>query len=86
MDDNETFEFTKDGKVKIQFEQNGKKVTLDGTYTVDEDSVKFVLKAPGGKEEKRTLKVKNLTDKKLVIGESSEKTEEFKRVEKAKDK
>jgi uncharacterized protein (TIGR03066 family) len=81
-----TVECTKDGKFKLTFEENGSKTTIEGTYKVDGDSVKSESKAPDGKEHKETLKIKELTDKKLVLEDEEGKQVEFKRVEKPKDK
>jgi uncharacterized protein (TIGR03066 family) len=81
-----TMEFTKDGKLKFTVEVEGKKVTVEGTYEVDGESIKTVGKGPDGKEHKETAKIKKLTDKELVIEDEKGKTDEFKRAEKSKDK
>jgi uncharacterized protein (TIGR03066 family) len=81
-----TIECTKDGKFKFTFEQNGDKTTIEGTYTVDGDSVKSESKAPDGTERNRTTKIKKLTDKELILEGEEGKQIEFKRVEKPKDK
>jgi uncharacterized protein (TIGR03066 family) len=81
-----TIEFTKDGKLKINIEDNGKKIALDGSYEIDGESLKTVLKGPGGKEHKETLKIKKLTEKELITEDEKAKEDEFKRVEKPKDK
>ena len=78
-------EFTKDGKLKIVIDMDGKKVTIDGTYEVDGENVKVVMKDPEGKEHKDTLKITKLTDKELVTEDSKGMKDEFKKAEK-KDK
>jgi uncharacterized protein (TIGR03066 family) len=83
-----TVEFTKDGKIKINLEADGKKITIDGAYEMEMDgaSIKTTLKGPDGKEHKETMKIKKLTDKELVTEDEKGKEDEFKRVDKPKDK
>ena len=52
---------------------------LEGTYKVDDESVKFEIKDPDGNEHKDTLKVKKLTDKELVTENGKGDTMEFKK-------
>jgi uncharacterized protein (TIGR03066 family) len=80
-----TVEFTKDGKIKINIEADGKKLALDGTYEVDGDSVKTVVKDPDGKDHKETIKIKKLTDTELTTEDEKGKTDEYKK-KVAKDK
>jgi len=81
-----TMEFTKDGKLKVTIDVEGKKVVVEGTYEVDGDSIKTTGKGPDGKEQKETVKIKKLSDKELVTEDEKGKTDEFKRAEKPKDK
>src|SRR6266849_3201131 len=81
-----TMEFTKDGKLKFTVEVEGKKITVEGTYEVDGESIKTAGKGPDGKEQKETIKIKKLTEKELVTEDEKGKTDEFKRAEKPKDK
>jgi uncharacterized protein (TIGR03066 family) len=74
-----TIEFTKDGKIKINLEADGKKIALDGSYELDGDSVKTVLKGPDGKEHKETIKIKKLTDTELTTEDEKGKTDEYKK-------
>jgi uncharacterized protein (TIGR03066 family) len=74
-----TVEFTKDGKIKINLEADGKKIALDGSYEVDGDSIKTTLKGPDGKEHKETLKIKKLTDKEMTTEDEKGKTDEYKK-------
>jgi len=80
-----TVEFTKDGKIKVNIEADGKKISVDGSYELDGDSIKTTLKGPDGKEHKETLKIKKLTDKELTTEDEKGKTDEFKK-KAAKDK
>src|SRR4051794_17207171 len=59
-----TFEFTKDGKMKITIQVGDKRNTMEGSYEVEGDSLKS--KPPGGEKEE-TSKIKTLTDKELVL-------------------
>jgi uncharacterized protein (TIGR03066 family) len=77
-----TLEFTKDGKLKITLEAEGKKVTIEGTYEIDGASLKTILKGPDGKERKETMKIKSLSDKALVTVDEKCKEDEFKKQEK----
>ena len=73
-----TVEFTKDGKLKVVVKIEDKSITLEGTYTVDGDKVKTVLKDEG-QERKEDLKIKTLNDKELVLVDDKGMAEEFKR-------
>jgi uncharacterized protein (TIGR03066 family) len=73
-----TVEFTKDGKMIVIIKDGDKTVKLDGTYTVEKDSITSVLKEED-KEHKETVKIKKLTDKELVVEEEKGKTIEFKK-------
>ncbi|SRR5260370_23775818 len=72
-------EFTKDGKIKINTEADGKKITMDGSYQMDGDSIKITLKGPDGKDYKQTLKIKKLTDKELTTEDEKGRTDEYKK-------
>jgi uncharacterized protein (TIGR03066 family) len=70
-------EFTKDNKVTITFNANGKEVKLEGTYKVDGDKLTVKLSFPGGKDNEDTDTVKSLTDEKLVLIDKEKKENEF---------
>ena len=70
-------DFTKDNKVTITFNANGKEVKLDGTYKVDGDKLTVKLSFPGGKDNEDTDTVKSLTDDKLVLIDKEKKENEF---------
>jgi uncharacterized protein (TIGR03066 family) len=59
-----TLEFTNDGKITVTVKQGDKTQVLKGTYKLDGESLKVVLKA-GDKEHAETMKTK-LTAKELV--------------------
>jgi uncharacterized protein (TIGR03066 family) len=77
--------FTKDGKLKITItvpvkskenKKTSQTFTLEGTYQVEGDKLSVVLKQ-GGKENKETMTIKTLTDKKLVTVDPKGKEDEF---------
>ena len=70
-------EFTKDNKVTITFDANGKEVKLEGTYKVDGEKLTVKLPLPGGKDNEDTDTIKMLTDEKLVLIDKDKKENEF---------
>src|SRR5436309_3232157 len=60
-----TIEFTKDGKLQIVAEFNGKSEKAEGTYKLDGNKLDVTLKL-GGQEQKETLTVLKLTDDELT--------------------
>jgi uncharacterized protein (TIGR03066 family) len=72
-------EFTKDGKLVLKFEINGKEIKMEGTYKVDGDKVTVSMKTPDGKEDVETDTIKELTDSKFVVTDPKGKEVEFKR-------
>jgi uncharacterized protein (TIGR03066 family) len=65
-------EFTKDGKMTMKMGA----ITMEGTYSVDEDSLKVDTKGPDGRKMVEKWKIKKLTDKELVTEEKRDgKTE-----------
>jgi uncharacterized protein (TIGR03066 family) len=73
-----TIEFTKDGKVKIMVDKDGKPFMVEGTYEVDGDKLKVVLKFDG-QEMKQTMTIKTLTDKELATEDEKGKVDKFKK-------
>ena len=61
-----TAEFTKDGKVKVVIKREDRKVTHEGTYKLEGDTLKLTEKRDG-KERTQSFKIKTLTDKELVL-------------------
>jgi len=76
-----TAEFTKDGKLNISFERDGKQEKLEGSYTLEGDKLTVILKK-GGNEDKDMLTIKTLSDDKLVIENKDGKKHEFEKVKK----
>ncbi|HLW64408.1 MAG TPA: lipocalin family protein [Gemmataceae bacterium] len=76
-----TAEFTKDGKLIVQFEMDGQQQKLEGSYTLDGNKITAVLKK-GENEEKDILTITTLTDNKLVIENKDGKKHEFEKVKK----
>lgn len=75
-----TVEFGKDGKMKMTMKVPGGKppVSMEATYKVEGDTIKSTMKA-GGMEKTETLKIKELTDSKLVTLDEKNTTDEFKK-------
>jgi uncharacterized protein (TIGR03066 family) len=74
--------FTKDGKISILFKVKDMEHKQSGTWSVKGDQLTTVLKGPGDKEEKDTVTIAELTDKKLVTKEKKKGktiTTEFKK-------
>jgi uncharacterized protein (TIGR03066 family) len=61
-------EFTKDNKLTITIDFNGKKIELAGTYKLEKDQLTVTIKPPdGGKEDSDTDTIKELSDTKVVL-------------------
>jgi uncharacterized protein (TIGR03066 family) len=73
-----TIEFTKDGKMIVTIKDGDKTEKVDGTYTIDKDSITSKLKV-GDKEKEETVKIKKLDDKVLVVEDKEGKKDEFKK-------
>jgi uncharacterized protein (TIGR03066 family) len=72
-------EFTKDGKVKVTGEKDGKKAEIGGTYALDGDTIQLTMKFPDRGERSHKVKIKELTDKKLITEDEMGRVEEFRR-------
>ena len=73
-----TVEFTKDGKMIVSIKDGDKTIKVEGTFTVDKDSITSVLKVDD-KEMKETVTITKLTDKELVVKDAKGKVDEFKK-------
>ncbi len=77
-----TVEFTKDGKMIVTVKKDNQTEKIEGTYSVDGDSLTSVLKAEG-QEHKQTVTIKKVTDKELLVEETNKDgkkmTHEFKK-------
>jgi uncharacterized protein (TIGR03066 family) len=63
--------FTRDGKVTTAMTFKDKTQQQEGSYTVKGDQLTTVLKGPGGREQKDTVTIKEVTGTKLVVNETS---------------
>lgn len=70
-------EFTKDNKVLITLDVNGKEFKLDGTYRVNGDKLMVKMADPAGKEQEETDTIRTLTDDKMVLIDKDNKENEF---------
>jgi uncharacterized protein (TIGR03066 family) len=68
-------EFTKDSKLTIDFEENGKKRVVTGTYKVDGD--KLSVRGEDGTEVQDADTIKTLTDDKIVLVDKDMKETEL---------
>jgi uncharacterized protein (TIGR03066 family) len=75
-------EFTKDGKIKILIDSEGKKRSLEGTYDLAGDVINLSLKGADGKERKEKMKIKTLTDTDLSWEDEKGRQDDFKKQEK----
>ncbi|HEY1186099.1 MAG TPA: TIGR03066 family protein, partial [Gemmata sp.] len=72
-------EFTKDGKLTVTGEMNGKEVKIEGTYKLDGDKLSFALKFMDI-EIKETVTLTKLTDEEMAGKDKDGKEESFKKV------
>ncbi len=77
-------EMTKDGKLKVTAEFNGKKLELEGSYSVDGEKLKTKIKGPDGSEVEDTDTIKSVTDDKLVISDKDGKESELTKMKEKK--
>jgi uncharacterized protein (TIGR03066 family) len=74
-----TFEFTKDGKMKVSMKVQDKTMNMEGTYEVEGDKLKNAGKGPDGKEQKETDTILKLTDAEMVLKDEHNVNLEFKK-------
>lgn len=72
-------EFTKDGKLAITMDLNGKKVELGGTYKVDGDKLKVKVSFMGMESPEETDTIKSLKDDEFVTIDKDKKETVFKK-------
>jgi uncharacterized protein (TIGR03066 family) len=70
-------EFTKDSKVKVSLDIDGKKIEIPGTFKVEKDKITFKISAPDGKDQEEVNTIKELTDAKLVLVDKDGKEDEL---------
>jgi uncharacterized protein (TIGR03066 family) len=74
-----TFEFTKDGKVKMTLNLDGRTIKLESTYSLDGKKLTVVHSGPDGKKAEETDTIEKLTDSEMVLKDPRGKTVEFKK-------
>src|SRR5436305_10384199 len=72
-----TVEFTKDGKLKVVVKNEDKTITIEGTYKVKGDTLEVTTNHKG-EEKTETIKLKTLTDTKLVTENEKGSIDELK--------
>src|SRR5262249_53427893 len=75
-----TFEFTKDGALKMAAKMDGKDLMkAEGTYTVEGDSLSTTMKGPDGKDKTEKAKITTMDNKQLITENEKKETTEFKK-------
>ena len=74
-----TVTFTRDGKLTIKGEREGKPFKIAGTYKLDSDKIVTTVQGPDGKERTHTHTIKSLTDKELIVEDDKGESITFKR-------
>lgn len=77
-----TFEFTKEGKVKMTATIEGRKISFELTYSVDGNKLKTVSPGKDGKKVEDIDTIEKLTDTEMVLKDSKGKVVEFKKKKK----
>jgi uncharacterized protein (TIGR03066 family) len=72
-------EFTKDGKMTITVTVEEKKLTLNGSYSIEGDKLKTKVTTPDGQESRDTDTITKLTDKELSLKDTKGQKTEFKK-------
>jgi uncharacterized protein (TIGR03066 family) len=72
-------EFMKDGKLKLSVTVGEKKVTGNGKYSVEGDTLKTTVTLPDGQEHSDTATITKLTDKELSLKDKKGQKTEFKK-------
>jgi uncharacterized protein (TIGR03066 family) len=69
LDATSGYQFTRDGIVRSIVKIGDKTFTQEGTYEVDGDQIRLVLKSPepGLRPANQTIRIKSLTDTEMVI-------------------
>ena len=73
-----TLEFTKDGKLKVTIKLEDKTAVVEAAYKVEDQTLKITTKREG-KEKTENVKIKTLTDTKLVTENEKGSVDEFKK-------
>jgi uncharacterized protein (TIGR03066 family) len=72
-------DFSKDGKFKVTFKKDDKDQSHEGTYTVDGDKFTLNMKDKDGKEMKKVITIKKISDTECTTADEDGKTIEWKR-------
>ena len=71
-------EFTKDGKMKVQFKKGGEEATIDGTYKLEKNVIAMKLKV-GDDEKSKEITITKISDKAMSTKDSDDKVVEMER-------
>jgi len=71
-------EFGKGGRMKVTHKKDDKDVTIEGTYTIDGDTINLVVKRDD-KDIKHTVTIKKIADDTMSVVNEKGKAIEFKR-------
>jgi uncharacterized protein (TIGR03066 family) len=72
-------EFTKDGKLNITVEADGKKITLKGSYSLEGNTLKTKITGPDGQEQSDSDTITKLTDKEMSLKDKKDQRTELKK-------
>jgi uncharacterized protein (TIGR03066 family) len=72
-------EFRKDGKMKVIVTVGEKKITVEGSYSIEGDMLKTKMTGPDGKEISDTDTITKLTDKEMSLKDKKGVKTEFKK-------
>jgi uncharacterized protein (TIGR03066 family) len=62
-----TFEFNKDGKMKLTRKEGDRAITADAVYTLEGDKLRFTLKFEDKEEKKGPITIKKISEQELVL-------------------
>jgi uncharacterized protein (TIGR03066 family) len=72
-------EFMKDGKLKVTATIGDKKIVVNGSYSLDGDTLKTKVTTPDGQESSDTDTIVKLTDKEMSLKNTKGNKTEFKK-------
>jgi uncharacterized protein (TIGR03066 family) len=73
-----TIEFASDGKVKANIKKDGEEKMLDGTYTVEKNTLVVTMKE-GGEDKKQTITITKISEKEMSTKGEDGKVVELKK-------
>jgi uncharacterized protein (TIGR03066 family) len=74
------FEFSKDGKMRVNLKDGGKEESVEGICKVEGDKVQYTLKLGGKDEKKDPLTIKKISEQELVLKGVEGDLSELKRI------